>query len=229
MFSGFSERTSAFFWDISFNNERAWFHEHKDEFETVINRPLKELTKDIAELMRDEYPQYDFQSHVSRIYRDARRLFGRGPLKDNLWSDFYRAGAAKDEPSFWFGIHAVYYCWGMGVYDCSAEMMSRYRKAIEANPARFERIILELTGDRKFILSGEDYKRPKGDMGSLLNPWYNKKNLAVRYQQDFGAELFRTDLPQVIFADFQKMMPLYQWFLELFGNADGPGAEWGIQ
>jgi uncharacterized protein (DUF2461 family) len=37
MFQGFTERTSGFLWDLSFNNERPWFLEHKAEFETVLN------------------------------------------------------------------------------------------------------------------------------------------------------------------------------------------------
>ena len=32
MFSGFSEKTGSFLWELAFNNERPWFLAHKKEF-----------------------------------------------------------------------------------------------------------------------------------------------------------------------------------------------------
>ena len=228
MFQGFSERTSSFFWDLSFNNERPWFKEHKAEFDACIQQPLKALTQDVAEGLNELYPQYDWQQHVSRIYRDARRLYGRGPFRDHMWSDFYRVGAAQREPGFWFGISAREYSWGMGFWDTTPDLMEHFRKAVEANPARFERIVTPLSKNRHFRVYGDSYKRPKGDMGPLLNPWYNCKSFSVGCSRDFGPELYDPELSKKILADYQKLMPLYCWLLELFGPADGPGPNWGL-
>ena len=84
-FDGFSPKTSEFLWELSFNNERTWFLAHKDEFERVLNAPFKALAEETFALMQQRYPQLDCRLHVARIYRDARRLHGRGPYKDHLW------------------------------------------------------------------------------------------------------------------------------------------------
>ena len=78
MFEGFTTQTSDFLWELAFHNERPWFLEHKEQFEQVLNRPLKALAADTAALMEQRFPSRGFKLHVSRIYRDARRLFGRG-------------------------------------------------------------------------------------------------------------------------------------------------------
>ena len=73
-FKGFTPQTGAFLWELSFHNERPWFLAHKEEFETVLNRPFRALCAQTLALMRERFPARDFDAHVSRIYRDARRL-----------------------------------------------------------------------------------------------------------------------------------------------------------
>ena len=36
MFTGYSDKTVDFFWDIRFNNSREWFHPRKDQFNAYI-------------------------------------------------------------------------------------------------------------------------------------------------------------------------------------------------
>ncbi|MBQ5567911.1 MAG: DUF2461 family protein, partial [Oscillospiraceae bacterium] len=84
MFTGFSEKTGGFLWELSFNNERPWFLAHRQEFEDFVHTPFKALAKDTIDLMNARFPDFEGAAHLSRIYRDARRLFGRGPYKDQL-------------------------------------------------------------------------------------------------------------------------------------------------
>ena len=85
MFDGFREETMEFLWGVRLNNERSWFLEHKTLYEEFLYRPLKELGAEVQAEMLNVQPESQFNVHVSRIYRDARRLHGRGPYKDHLW------------------------------------------------------------------------------------------------------------------------------------------------
>ena len=95
MFSGFSEKTGAFLWDLAFNNERPWFLAHKQEFEDFVNTPFKAMAADTCAGMKKRLPDFEGSVHISRIYRDARRLFGRGPYKDHLWFTLREGGLAR--------------------------------------------------------------------------------------------------------------------------------------
>lgn len=211
-FHGFTPQTGEFFWELSFNNERPWFLAHKEQFEEVVNRPFKALSADTLRLMRERCPERRFDAHNSRIYRDARRLFGRGPYKDNLWFVIYQEEQRNLGPAFWFEIGRTGYSAGMGFWDASPAMMESFRRQIDANPARFERILRQIGPDWK--LWGECYKRPKADRGELLNPWYNRKYISVGREWDHGGEAYAETLPETLTALFTRLMPLFDFCYE---------------
>ena len=212
MFEGFSEETSQFFWDLAFHNEKPWFDAHKDTYIRVLKTPFQSLAEDtrdaLTALTGDEY-----DLHVSRIYRDARRLFGRGPYKDHLWFTLKKKGWPGDL-SFWFSLSASSWGYGVGAWTRAAET-ENWRRYIDAEPAAVERLVKRLKRQKELKLGGESYKRPKGDKGELLNEWYNKRELEIGCHHDFGDRLFDKELPQ-------KLAESYQWLLpygELFAHA----------
>ena len=92
MFEGFSQSAIDFLWGLKFNNERSWFLDHKGEFLELVDGPMKELARQVYEVMDEEFPELQLQMKVSRIYRDARRLHGSGPYKDHLWFSLRKPG-----------------------------------------------------------------------------------------------------------------------------------------
>jgi len=151
---------------------------------------------------------------VSRIYRDARRLFGRGPYKDHLWFTLWDGADSSDSgPAFWFEIGAAVYSYGMGYFEATPTEMAFFRRSIDANPARFERLARDVQRRRDLRVIGAEYKRPRGDLGPLLNPWYNRRYLAVESAHDFGGVLLTPELPQTLVDTFAALMPLYEYLL----------------
>ena len=115
MFEGFTQETSEFLWELSFNNERPWFLAHREQFERCLNRPFRALAQESLRLLSERCPERDFRMHVSRIYRDARRLFGRGPYKDHLWFTLF-CGRGDEDPCFWFELGAARWAYGLGFW-----------------------------------------------------------------------------------------------------------------
>ena len=220
MFQGFTERTSGFLWDLSFNNERPWFLEHKAEFETVLNEPFKALAQDTLALVRQRHPERDLNCHVSRIYRDARRLFGRGPYKDHLWFTIFDGEKDLGGPAFFFELGAATYSYGLGFWDASPTVMETFRRAVDANPARFERMAKALARDRELRIAGPEYKRPKGERGALINPYYNRRYLMLSVDRDFGGDALREELPQILAECFETLFPLYDFFWDCWRSAE---------
>ena len=211
MFRGFTKQTSEFMWDLAFNNERTWFNEHKQEFESLVMKPFKELARDTHEEMQRRYPEMGLQLHISRIYRDARRLHGRGPYKDHLWFSLKNWDGLLQGPMFWFEIGAADYSYGMGFYSASPAQMESFRAGVGANPARLERLARMVKEQDEFRLDGEEYKRPKGDVGELLN----RKCLGLECRRDFGGEVLKSGLPQRLADSFGFLVPFYEFFMEL--------------
>ena len=211
MFTGFSPETSEFFWELQFNNERPWFLEHKEHFERVLNTPFKELAKDTFEIVNREYPLSGLEMHASRIYRDARRLHGRGPYKDDLWFSIKNRLNGYNGPSFFFSITPKDYCYGMGFYCGQTSEMELFRQSVDANPARFLRLAEEINEMPGFVIGGEKYKRPKSNYGSIIDEWYNRKFVSVIKTSDYDSLLYSADLPDVLAGAYIKMMPMYEY------------------
>ena len=115
MFTGFTDETVDFMWGIRFNNERAWFEAHKAEYQACFLAPMKELGSQVQAALLERFPKCGLNLKVSRIYRDARRLHGRGPYKDHLWLSLFRFGNESGWlPVFWFVLAPGGGCVGEG-------------------------------------------------------------------------------------------------------------------
>ncbi len=222
MFTGFTKQAGDFMWELAFNNERPWFMEHKAQFEELVNTPMKALAAETAELMRKRCPERELTMHVSRIYRDARRLFGRGPYKDHLWFMIYDETVKNAGPVFWCEFGKGEYGYGMGFYDATSAQMEAFRKMVDANPARFERLAEPIEGS-EFTVHGEEYKRKKAERGGVIGKWYNRKRIYVSFYRDFDGTGLEADFPQRLCDAFMRLMPMYDFFTEFYKAA--PPAE----
>ena len=220
MFQGYSGATLDFMWGIRLNNDRAWFQAHKQDYLDHLYQPTADLGRQVYDRMLEKYPKLDADLHISRIYRDARRLHGRGPYKDHLWFTIERPHERfEGVPALYFELAPNYFSYGCGYWDASPATMAKLRRRIETDPKRLEKLVRKLNKSR-FTLSGEQFKRPKGDVGKLLNPWYNAKNIAVGYDDNPEGVLFTPELKDEVLAGFRELMPLYLYLDSLAGDPE---------
>ena len=216
MFQGFSEKTCAFLWELAFHNERPWFLEHKQEFEDVVNTPFRALAADSYRLFSLRFPDFEGRVHISRIYRDARRLFGRGPYKDHLWFTVTSSRIAENGPDFWFVLEKTGYSFGLGFFEAAPAQMEAFRRAVDANPARFRRLAAS-AAEKGWALGGPEYKRPKGTHGdALIDSWYNRRWLELEKSFDPGGADFTPELPQILCDAWAELMPMHDFLLEVY-------------
>ena len=116
MFQGFSQQTNDFLWGIRFNNERSWFEAHKQEYLDYVQSPLRQLAQEVYARFSAAHEELPLMVRVSRIYRDARRLYGRGPYKSHLWFSLRMSGENwAEQPVFWFEIYPAGYAYGLSL------------------------------------------------------------------------------------------------------------------
>lgn len=220
-FDGFTAEASAFLWDLRFNNERPWFNAHKQDFLTLVDVPFKALAKETLDRMADAYPKREWYLHVSRIYRDARRLYGRGPYKDHLWFTL-RCAESKDSeiPALYFEFAPDGYSYGFGYWGSPAALMERYRRNALADPAKLERLARKVQRQRTFQLGGHDFARKKVEHSALLDPWLNKRSIMLDCSHGHDELEASHALADAVFEGFQFLMPYYDYFDALRHLAD---------
>lgn len=224
MFQGFRPQTVDFMWGIRFNNERAWFYAHKQEYLDDLYQPMRDLGRQVYETLMADNGDLGLVMKVSRIYRDARRLHGRGPYKDHLWLSVERQGEDwAGDPVFWFELEPEKYSFGLGYYWAPPLTMAKFRARLDRDPKPFEKLVRAFGRQDLFVLEGEDYRRPKGEAPSrLLEPWYNKKYFSLICERPLGEEIYSPALADTVGAGLRSLVPMYRWLITLSGDPD-PG------
>ena len=221
MFQGYTQGTVDFLWNLRLNNERGWFQEHKEEFLALVDRPTRALAAQLAEEMTEAFPKLGLELKVSRIYRDARRLFGRGPYKDHLWFSLRKPGE-RDSciPCFWFEVAPDHYGYGMGCWEMPPATMAKLRARIDRDPKLVEKLARAVERRGEFHMDGQLYKRPKGDPGPLLSPWYNSRQISLTCERNCEGLFFAPELAGQVLEGWKSLVPQYELLRSLDGDPE---------
>lgn len=221
MFEGFSQQTVDFMWGIRFNNEKSWFEAHKSDYQTCFLNPMKELGAQVQEELLDRFPKSGLNLKVSRIYRDARRLFGRGPYKDHLWLSLFRWGnESGGHPVFWFELAPEGWSYGMGFWDAQPVTMEKHRARIDNDPKPLLKLHNKLAKQDEFVLQGPAYKKQKPCGEPKLSEWYNKKSLSIGHEEGLTEFIYGPALAGRLVEGFSFLMPFYDYFSTLWADSD---------
>ena len=218
MFEGFSPEAADLLWNLRFNNDKEWFNPRQAEFQRLVQAPFKALANEVWAAMDQQHPELHLNLHISRIYRDARRLFGRGPMKDHLWFSLFCA-ADKDEavPSLFFSFEPEGFYYGVG---CGSKNMPKYRAAILKDPEALLPLARAFAQQDKFVMDGECYARSKGDVGPVLQPWFDHKRLSLCCHGSHGEGDETASLKDEILAGFHFLLPYYRYWLKIAQAAE---------
>ena len=214
MFNGYSEKTLEFMWGIRFNNDREWFNAHKEEYLRHLYEPTVALGRETYDRFTEKFPKLGLNLHVCRIYRDARRLYGRGPYKDHLWFTFRTENDVwTQQPVFWFEVEPDGWNYGVGFWNAAPATMKAMREEMEQHPERLEKLARRLKRDGRFAVQGEDYKKmAKAPPSDLLAPWYTKKHMSVGLDRPFDDLVCSPALVDELVNGFTFLEPYYQYF-----------------
>lgn len=222
MFTGFTDETVDFMWGIRFNNERTWFEAHKETYVKEFYEPMKALGDEMYDFLREKRPEYDLIRKVTRIYRDARRLHGRGPYKESLWFSIEQpAEAWTDKPSFWFELTPDGWSYGMGYWVSKPVTMAKLRNRIDRDPATMEVLMRKLNRQTEFTLDTVDYKKLRSPAPSaILEPWYRAKYFSIGHADKLTDELFSREIVDRLKQGYEFLLPFYDYFITLNGEPE---------
>jgi uncharacterized protein (TIGR02453 family) len=216
-FTGFSQKTIDFMWGLRLNNNKPWFEEHKQDFISDFQTPMKALAGEVFERISANYGDRELSHKVSRVYKDARRIRDGEPYRPNLWFSLERKVVNWTcTPVFWFELTPDNWSYGMGYWQAKSQTMANFRAGVDENPKAFEKLISPLLKQDEFVLDGDEYARRKesaADLSELAAAWYNKKGFCLIHTQTNGDELFSADLADRIVSGYEFLMPFYDYFV----------------
>ncbi len=210
----FSPQMLDFLTENVMRNDKEWYRENRERCRELVDIPLAEFSQKVHEYLLKTDPLID-KVHISRIFRDARRLRGRSFFRENMWVSFGRVrDLYKSLPAFYFDISPRGAEYGCGYYVPEAETMENMRKMILAGSPLFEKAKKCLSKNRSFALYGDMYKRSKfPDSSPEDRLWLDRKTIGVTAFSDDWELIFSDGYADYVGKELSKLKAFYEFII----------------
>src|SRR5213083_3481201 len=162
----FTPRALSFFRQLARHNEKPWFEAHRDEYETEVREPMRELIEDLDTRFAQFAPEIggDPKRSMFRIYRDIRFSKDKSPYKTHAACWFHhrdadaRVGGDAEGGGAGFYVHIApgSSFVGAGIWMPPRPILNRLRDAIAQDSKGFERIVRGSSFRRRYGSLDED-------------------------------------------------------------------------
>ena len=222
----FPDNTLTFLKKLSKNNNREWFEENREMFNSDFLEPAIQFVAELGETLSSVRPSIiaipKTDKSIFRIHRDVRFSKDKQPYKTNMGLYIWEGKRKKMESSgFYFHLDSKSFGAGSGIYSFSKEMLSGYRKLVSnpANGKELTSIFKKILKDKNFSLGGKNFKRvPKGfDPNYPYADFLLHDGLYLWYESKNFKSLSNGKAVKTVFDIFKKMMPLHDWLVKKFG------------
>ena len=219
----FTQRALGFLRGLARHNEKPWFEAHRDEYETEVRQPMRELIEDLDTRFAQFAPEIggDPKRSMFRINRDIRFSKDKSPYKTHAACWFHHLNAARNVGSEADAGSAGYYFHlepggrsmiGAGIWMPPRPQLNRLRGAIAGNPRGFDKMAGSIP--RRF--GGLD------DEGALkrMPRGYAEDHPAAKWLrfQSFtsgrtltDAQVTSTSLSSLLAREYEALLPLVRW------------------
>ncbi|WP_369856446.1 DUF2461 domain-containing protein [Candidatus Thalassolituus haligoni] len=224
MFTAFSPELLVFLRQLQENNNKAWFEQHKSDYELQVRGPALAFIAAMEMEIRAISPYYEAVAKkvggsLMRPYRDTRFAKDKTPYKLNVGIQFrHESGKDIHAPGFYLHIAADEIFVGVGVWHPDSVALGKIRDALAERPARY----LDAIGDNDF----QQYFQLDGD--SLIRPpkGYDKDHPQIDElkRKDFIAlaaldeeTLYQPDCCDQIARRFRAASNFQSWLCDALG------------
>lgn len=209
----------SFLQKLSENNNRPWFEENRENYETAKSEAEELITRCIAEIGKfEDLGDLKAKQTMFRIYRDVRFSKNKDPFKKNFSSMISRDGKrAMTGFGYYLHFEPGESFMAAGVYEPSAEQLARIRQEIDYNADDLRKVIENPDFATVFgVMQGAQLKTaPKGypkDHPEIDLLRYNQYYFSWKFGDD---DILKKDFPEILAVKCRKIRP----FLEFLNRA----------
>jgi len=214
----FTEKYIEFFGHLTLNNSKAWFDEHRKDYEEHVREPFKKFATDLLQGMKKIDKDIDVEGTktILRINKDVRFSKDKSPYRTNLASTF---GVSKSDKFIWPG-----YFIGVGVeegvqalggmYMPDTAMKNKIQQSMANNPEEFMKIINSSKFKKHWnTVNGDRNKRVPNEWESALeiNPYILNKTWTYGKSYPVDLALSKELLPTLL-ADYKAAVSFQNYF-----------------
>jgi uncharacterized protein (TIGR02453 family) len=215
MIEGIPAEAFDFYDALRADNSRAFWAQHKGDYDTYVRGPLQRL----ADALADEFGP----AQLFRPYRDVRFSKDKAPYKDHQGA-FAPVG---DAVGYYLQVSSAGLMIAGGWYSPQGQQLARYREAVDGPAgAELERIVQAVA--RKGLEIGGDVMktRPRGvDPGHPRLALLRHRSVTATRMTEPQAWMESAEAVRRVRKDWRSMRPLVEWLAAHVGPGedDRPG------
>ena len=214
----FTARTVTFLRRLKKNNDRAWFHAHRADYEEHCRQPMIAVVDRLAGDFRAFAPDLvaDPKLSLFRPWRDTRFSENKAPLKTNIAAVFPHRGLGRmNGAALYFEVAPAYVWMGGGVYAPASSQLQAIREHIATNQARFEKLVAAPAFRKLGGLKGETLSRvPRGWARDHPAAAYLVYKQFLGAREEAAAFAARPDFYRQLLGTFRALAPLVAFLNE---------------
>ena len=169
-FDGFKPPFFRFLKQLRANNNKPWFNENKQRYKDEVETPMLAFIQAMQPVLAEISSHYRAIPKVNggsmfRIYRDARYVGDRPPLKEQVACQFrHELGRDAHAPGFYLQLKPGEIRLGGGIWRPSSKPLRQIRTTILDSPNAWNRILQHKDIRKRFGgISGDQLKTyPRG-------------------------------------------------------------------
>jgi uncharacterized protein (TIGR02453 family) len=220
----FSNKTLKFLTALALNNNRAWFTEHKDDYEQLVREPALELIRHFAPLLKKFSPHLlavdkKVGGSLMRVQRDSRFSSNKSPYKTNIGIQFRHAvGKDVHAPGLYVHISPAECFLGAGVWHPDAEALAAIRERIVEKPKLWFKVAREPEFRRVFDLTGDSLSRPPRGISpehAAIEDLKRKDHIAVSALTP--RDVYSPKLLETLYQRFKVTRPYFKFLCDSLG------------
>ena len=186
--SVFPDQTCQFLSDLAENNNKQWFEENRNRYESDWLEPAKTITAELSSIAEQLSPVHKAEPRINgtirKIHRDVRFSKDKTPFDPKLHLIFWTGDHPNRSPAIHLVLQKDRLGMGAGQFALTPEELENYRRTICENPDQAKALIeiLATMLDYKCDLTEETLKTvPRGFVAPEgLETLMKRKGLVVR-------------------------------------------------
>ncbi len=210
----FEQSTLQFLNDLTTNNNRDWFTEHKARF-TEIQNDAKALFGEM-QVNLEKHDEIE-KMKVYRIYRDVRFSKDKTPYNPRLAVSFSRLGKQL-RGGYFLQIKPGETLIGGGFWQPEKDDLFRLRKEIELDATEFREVLNNATFKKHFggTFEGEQLKSaPRGFDKEHPDVDLLRKKGYIAIQKFTDKQVLASNFLEEVDASFKAMRPFFNLFSDV--------------
>ncbi len=222
VFAGFPEQTFEFLLGLSAHNDKAWFEEHRADYDSYYVAAARAFVTAIGPQLTDISPGVRFapkiNGSISRINRDVRFSRDKRPYKDHIDIWFWHGEKRGWQcPGFFLRLTSETIIVGTGMYMFPKDMLKRFRERVsdQRTAEEIKTIIASVAASGPYQIGGRSRKSPPrgmtADGASAEMLLYESLSAALEWDNSIARD---PDFIAFCLGHWQKCWPIGKWTLE---------------